>query len=228
MSIQMTNSGSDAPQDTSPATTGTAFTLSATNGSTVPGVQYFNVFPPALKSPSAKFQILTALVSDPTPQTGKATMTWNGGGDALTLFALVDGKSPINIQGTPVALGDTVAVAWADGAFTVTPATGGPPGAIEVTFAPGVPVEGQIGLVVGPAPILVPIPIGLSPVTLEPDLSPTVTVNFGTAFQLPKPDESDLSKAVTITFVDDPSASPGPAFVAQIKVGLDNQIVEVP
>lgn len=217
-----TKTSFDPAMTSAPAAAAVPFELTATNESTVPGVQYFSVFPPALKNPPPKSQTLTALVSDPTNQGDATTLTWNGGSGALALFALIEGANPDAAKRTPVGLGDTVAVAWVDGAFTVTPAAGGPANAIEVTFAAGVPGRGQIGLVVGPAPILVPIPAGLPALTLEPDLSPTVTVIFGTPFQLPQPDQSDVSKAAVVTFT-----STSPTAIAQIKIGLDNLIVQV-
>lgn len=226
MSTKMAQTSSGPATNNAPPAAAVPFELTATNASTVKGVQYFSVFPPALKNPPPKSQTLTALVSDPTKQGDATTLTWNGGSAALALFALIEGASPDVAERTPVALGDTVAVAWIDGAFTVTPAAGGPANAIEVTFAPGVPGGGQLGLVVGPAPILVPIPAGLSALTLEPDLSPTVTVIFGTPFQLPKPDQSDVSKTATITFEQDTATNASPTAIAQIKVGLENQIVE--
>ncbi|WP_341487745.1 hypothetical protein [Pararhizobium sp. A13] len=225
MSTKKTKTSSDPLRTSTPAAASVPFKLTATNNSTVKGAQYFNVFPPALKNPSPISQTLTALVSDPTEDGDKITLTWNGGSGALALFTLIDGTNPDTAERTPVALGDTVAVAWIDGAFTVTPAAGGPANAIKVTFTAGVPAGGQIGLVVGPAPILVPIPAGLSSLTLEPDLSPTVTVIFGTAFQLPKPDQSDVSNAATIAFEQHTATNASPTAVAQIEVGLGNQIV---
>lgn len=227
MSTKMAETSSDPAMNSAPPAAAVPFELTATNESTVPGVQYFSVFPLALKNPPPKSQTLTALVSDPTKQGEATTLTWNGGSGALALFALIEGASPDAAERMPVALGDTVAVAWVDGAFTVTATAGGPANAIEVTFAPGVAAGGQIGLVVGPAPILVPIPAGLSSLTLEPDLSPTATVVFGTAFQFPQPDESDVSKPATITFEQDETTSASTPASAQIKVGLDNQIVEI-
>ena len=201
------------------------FELAVTNGSTVAGRQCFNIFPPPLNKPSQNQQTITALVSDPMGQGDTKPLTWNGGSGALALFAFVKGASLDAAERTPVALGDTVAVAWADGAFTVTPAAGGPAGAIEATFAGGVPPGSQIGLVVGPAPILVPVPAGLSSLTLEPDLSQTVTVVFGTAFQFPEPDEWDRSQAATVTFKQDAAAT-SPTAVAKIVANLDNKIVQ--
>ncbi len=226
MSTQVANTDSSTAADDPPATGVVPFQLTATNASSVPGSVYFNVFPPALTNFPATGQTITALVSPATTNSSPpVTMTWNGGPGALGLFALTDGADPARAEKTPVALGDTVAVAWANGAFTITPSPGGPAGVLTVTFAPGIPTGGSIGLVVGPAPILVPIPVSLSPLTLAPDLSPTVTVVFGTAFQFPAPDISDESQAQTVTFKTD-ATSTSPTATASITVGLDNQIVE--
>jgi len=51
-------------------------------------------------------------------------------------------------------------------------------------------------------------------------------VVFGTAFQLPAPDESDLSQAATITFKQDTTAA-SPTAAAQIEANLDNKIVQI-
>ncbi len=219
---------SSAPATTStPAAATVPFELTATNRSTVPGAQYFSVYPPALKSPPVSSQTLTALVSGPTEQGDTTTLTWNGGSGALALFALIGGTSPDAAVRKPVALGDTVTVAWVNGAFTITAAVGGGPvDAIKVTFASGMPANGHIGLVVGPASILVPIPAGLMGLTLEPDLSPTVSVVFGTPFQLPQPDQSDVSERATITFEQDAATNASLTASAQIELGLENQIVQ--
>jgi len=224
MTNQIANADSNAPVG-APAATELTFNLTATNGSSLPGAHYFNVFPPALKTPSLKSQTLTALVSQPTTsENPTTTLTWKGGGGALALFALASGMVIGNVERTPVALGDTVAVAWVDGAFTITLAAGGPANAVEVTFAPGIPPDAQIGLVVGPAPILVSVPAGLSSLTLEPDLSPVAMVVFGTAFQLPQPEMSDASQARTIMFNLDTAVATASA---QIAVGLENRIVQI-
>ncbi|KAB1082362.1 MULTISPECIES: hypothetical protein [Rhizobium/Agrobacterium group] len=227
MSTTKAKTSSGPATSSTPSAAAVPFELTATNGSSVPGFQYFSVFPPALKNPPPKSQVLTALVSDATDQAGTTTLTWNGGSGALALFALLEGTSPNNAHRTPVALGDTVAVALVDGAFTLTATAGGPANAIEVTFAPGVPPGGQIGLVVGPAPILVAIPAGLSSLTLEPDLSPTVTVVFGTAFQFPEANESDVSQSATTTFKQDATTEASPTAIAHIEVDLDNKITQV-
>ncbi|MDI6835861.1 MAG: hypothetical protein QMD99_09135 [Rhizobiaceae bacterium] len=209
-----------------PATGAVSFQLTATNASSVPGSTYFNIFPPALKNLPATAQTITALVSPATTNTSPpVTLAWSGGAGALSMLVLAAGAELASAEKTPVALGDNVAVAWANGAFTITPSPGGPAGVLTVTFAPGIPVGGSVGLVVGPAPILVPIPVSLSPLTLEPDVSPTVTVMFGTAFQLPAPAISDESQAQTVTFKTDPTST-SPTATAAISVGLDNQIVE--
>jgi len=226
MSTPKATTSPDPATSSTPPAAAVPFALTATNNSTVPGIQYFSVFPLPLTKPSLNSQTITAMVSGPTKQGDTKTLTWNGGSGALTLFAFLKDANPDAAEKTPVALGDTVAVTWADGAFTVTAAAGGPAGAIEVTFPESVPADSQIGLVVGPAPIFVAAPAGLSSLTLEPDLSPTVTVVFGTAFQLPAPDESDLSQAATITFKQDTTAA-SPTAAAQIEANLDNKIVQI-
>lgn len=226
MSTQVASTDSSITANDPPATGAVSFQLTATNASSVPGSVYFNIFPPALKSIPTSGQTITALVSPATTNTSPpVNLTWNGGAGALSLFALAAATDISRAEKTAVALGDTVAVAWANGTFTVTPSPGGPEGVITVTFAPGIPTGGLVGLVVGPAPILVPIPVSLTPLTLEPDLSPTVMVVFGTAFQLPPPDVSDESQAQTVTFKTD-ATSTSPTATAAITVGLDNQIVE--
>ncbi|CAN7704369.1 hypothetical protein [Pararhizobium sp. LjRoot238] len=224
MSTQTANTASETPNGT-PAVTEITFNLTATNESSVPGTSYFSVFPPKLTNP--KSQILTALVSGPTTQkTPTTTLTWQGGSGALTLLALAPGTLLKSAQTTPVSLGDSVAVAWSEGAFTFTPTTGGPADGVDVTFSPGILAGSFIGLIAGPAPILVPIPGDQSPLSLEPDLSQTVTVIFGTPFQFPKSDQSDVSKATTVSFTQD-ATSNSPTANAQITVGLDNLIVEI-
>lgn len=227
MSSEQINTDSSPAPGTVSATTATIFTLTTVNASSVAGPSCFSVFPPILKNLPAISQVLMALVSAPTVQGGApGVMTWKGGSGALTLFALVSGAAPENNPGTPVALADTVAIDWINGAFSLVPsAGGGPVDGIEVTFTAAVPIGTQIGLTVGPGAILVQQPAGQAPLTLTPDLSLVATVVFGTAFQMPMPDMSDVSKPQTVTFtpggtIDNPTAS------AAIFVGLDNLIVE--
>ncbi|HEV7309253.1 hypothetical protein [Ensifer sp.] len=204
-----------APAAAAPIT----FSLTATNGSSLAGDAYFSVFPPPLKSPPVSSQVLTALVSAATSEANETTtLTWNGGSGALALLAMAEDGAPATAGKTPVALGDKVMVTWADGAYTIVPSTGGPASAVEVDIDPSVPPNSLIGLVVGPAPILVGIPAGLGPLTLEPDLSPTATVVFGTACVYPPAPISDVDQGLTVTFSGTPTAA------AQVAVGLDNLI----
>jgi hypothetical protein len=197
--------------------------LTVANDSTVSGPGYFNVFPPLLLNVPPQSQNLTALVSAPTVSGTPTTITWNGGSGALELFAFAAGTSPDAATRTAVALGDIVTVDWAGGAFTFAPAPGGPATGIEVAFTPNVPVDTQIGLVVGPGSILVPRQANPSPLTLTPNLSPVATVTFGTAYQWPGPDVSDISKSQAVTFKP---SSASPVLAAQITIGSDNLIVQ--
>lgn len=230
MSKKIADTDDATTTDDAPAAAGTTvitFQLTATNESSLSGSRYFNVFPPILKNISSKSQIRTALVSDPTSQTTPVTtLMWKGGDGALALFALTEGITLEGAERVPVALGDTVAVDWVGKGFTLTPAPGGPAGGIAMTFSSTIPTDTQIGLIAGPAPILVAVPPSLSPMTLEPDLSSTVTVVFGTAFQLPEPVVSDWSKEQTVNLKQIASDT-GPMAAAQIKVGLDNRIVDI-
>jgi hypothetical protein len=223
MSTSRTNTGSTAAQTDDPVAEETTFTLTATNESSVPGAQYFNVFPPKLISPAQGTVIYTALVSNQTTKANPTvTMSWKGGAGALAMTALTKTMKIGNAAQTPVALGETVAVDWIDEAFTLTPTAGGPEGVITVTFSQNIPADSYVGLVVGPAPVLVPIQGNGSPLTLEPDLTPVVTVAFGTAFQWPKPQVWDESNAKTVTFKQGDTNG----VYAQIQVGADNLIVE--
>lgn len=209
-----------------PATTVITYQLGMTNDSSLAGSRYFNIFPPYLKNISTKSQVRTALVSQATSQAAPtANLMWKGGDGALALLAITEGITVESAERVPVALGDTVSVDWGGVGFTLTPASGGPANVISLTFAAGLPGDTQIGLVVGPAPILVAALLGQSMV-LEPDLSPTVSVVFGTAFQLPEPDMSDLSKEQVVALKQIASDA-GPMAGAQIKVGLDNRITDL-
>ncbi len=208
-----------ATGESTPPAPGTAYTLTATNASTVSGNQYFNVFPPCMTVKPAQRQRLLALVSSPTVTgegaAAQATLTWQAGPDTLALFALTPKQSPDGAPRTPVALGDTATVTWDGGAFTIATSANGTPGAITVTFNAGIPVGSQVGLVVGPGSILVSAPTSASTMTLVPDLSPTVTVQFGTPFDPGSPGVTDVSQTATVIFA-------GPA--ASITIGPDNQI----
>ncbi|WFR95014.1 hypothetical protein [Rhizobium tumorigenes] len=208
------------------ASAGTTFELKATNDSSLPGQNYFNVYSPILTNLDAKAQTLVALVSAATGKGQSTTLTWQGGSGALSLFAVTAGASPVTSPGTAVALGDIVAIEWAAGAFTISPAAGGPADSIQVSITSAVPPGIKIGLVVGPGSILVRPAIGQAVLTLTPDMSPVATVSFGTAFQLPPPPVSDVSQPRQVTFQPGTSSS-GPLATAEISVGVTDEIVQL-
>ncbi|MBY5890820.1 hypothetical protein HFN49_32105 [Rhizobium leguminosarum] len=216
-----------APPSNTPVESEIKFNLTATNKSSVPGLQFFSVFPPELKSVAPKQQqLVTALVSGPTTQASSPQiLTWKGGTGALTLLAF-RGTSLQSFQTTPVSLGESVTVSWSQGAFAFARIEGASKDKVAVTFASGTPTDGFIGLTVGPAPILLSIPKSLTPLSLEPDLSPTVTVVFGTPFEFPCPNQSDLSKATSVYFAQG-SGCGGLTYSAQINVGPEDVIVQI-
>lgn len=225
MSKQIEDQASAVPADSPPTATTIAFTLVATNASSIKGDAYFSIFPPPLKSPAVTAQVPTALVSAATDAKTSATttLTWNGGSGALVLLAMAAGDAPANAEKTAVALGDKATVTYANGAYAITAATGGPANAIEVIFDEGVPASSLIGLVVGPAPILLKPPAGMGSLTLEPDMSPTVKAVFGTACTYPPPENSNVDQGLTVTFL---AGGGGSTASAQIAVDLDNLIVQ--
>lgn len=216
-----------APPSKTPVESEITFSLTASNKSSVPGPQFFSVFPPELKSIAPKQpQIVTALVSAPTTlASSPQILTWKGGTGALTLLAF-RGTALQSAQTTPISLGESVTVSWSQGAFAFARTEGASKDKVAVTFASGTPTDGFIGLTVGPAPILLSIPKGLTPLSLEPDLSPTVTVVFGTPFEFPSPNQSDLSKATSVHFAQG-FGSGGPTYSAQINVGPEDVIVQI-
>jgi hypothetical protein len=190
-------------------------TLTATNNSSVPGPQYFNVFPPPLLVVTPQQpQSFVPKVSGPTT-TGATpiTMEWSTPA-ALPLIALAPGQSAAGAQQTPVTLGSTAEIAWKDNAFTVT-ATPGSGSNITLAYDSGIPLGSSVGLMIGPGTIL--LPISGTGLALTPDLTPTYTVQFGTAWQPGAPAFSDTSAPETITFS---------GTTAAIVVGSDNTIVQ--
>ena len=192
-------------QSTTPAaeTTGASpseptLTLTATNNSSVPGLQYFNVFPPPLFAVTPQQpQSFIPLVSAPT-ETGDAavTMAWTTPA-ALPLLALAPGQSPSSVPQTPVSPGATATITWSDGAFKVAVVAGTGP-VITLVYSGSIPAGSSVGLVIGPGTILMPISgTGLA---FTPDLVPTYSVQFGTAWQAGAPAFSDTSASETITF----------------------------
>jgi hypothetical protein len=201
---------------------GTQLVLTATNNSSVPGEQYFNVFPPPLTVMPEQPQTAIPMVSTatvtgaqsaaPGPQS-IAVLKWPSP-PTLALIALKSGQSVDTAALTAVTLGSTVAVTWVDDGFVVTP-TPGTGNTIKLTFGPGIPVLSSVGLVVGPGPILVPI-AGAS-MTLAPNLTPTFMVQFGTAWQPGSPSFSDVSTLTSVAFTGTEAA---------IVVGANNLIVQ--
>jgi|GEM_PF-5395566 hypothetical protein len=201
------------------SSSGTTFTLTATNGSSLVGPQYFNVYPlPMVVSPLLQ-QTPYALTSSATEAGANTTMSWQSGAGALAVIALAAGQEVSAAVPTPAALGSTVAITWADGSFavTVTPPSGSPGTSIAVTVDPSVPPLSNVGLFVGPAPILVPTPVGGGSLTLTPDLTPNVTVRFGTAFNPDPSGFSDETDPATVSFI---------GHTVSITVGPDNVIVQ--
>ncbi len=193
---------------------GALLVLTATNNSTVPGEQFFNVFPPPLTVTPQQPQVPIPMVSTATVSGTQpvAILKWPSLA-ALTLIALKPGQSVDTATPTPVTLGSTAAIAWQDDDFsvTVTPGTGN---TVALVFAPGIPPSSHVGLVVGPGPILVPI-VGEG-LTLTPSRVPTFMVQFGTPWQ-PGSSFSDVSTLTPVSFL-------GPT--AAIGVGSDNVIVQ--
>ena len=226
MSTATPSSEYDPAAIQAPASAATTFQLAASNQSSTLGDGYFNVYPPALTNPPASVQTLLALVSDGISQGNATSMTWQGGSGALALFALAAGSKLADAPREPVALGDTVTLDWANGAFTFTAASGGPADSIVLTFAPAVPVDTCIGMVVGPGAILVGRAGSQANLTLTPDLSPMATVVFGTAFQFPAGDFSDVGAPQLITFTPIASSAE-PTAGASIEVNADNLIVQI-
>jgi hypothetical protein len=192
-------------------------TLVVKNQSTVPGIQYFNVFPPPLDiSPLPPPQELTVVptVSDATNNSTqpKAVLKWPAP-PTLSLIALKRGDGMGAATPTPVTLGSTVAINWKDGAFAIvaTPGTGD---TIKLAFDPAIPTGSRVGLFVGPGPTF--MPIGGEGLTLTPSMTPNYTVQFGTPAGGPV-DFKDLSALAPVSFMGN---------TALIVVGSDNVIVQ--
>ncbi|HBF28469.1 hypothetical protein [Rhizobium sp.] len=198
----------------------TSLTLTATNNSSVPGLQYFNVYPPLLKNLPAAQQTQTALVSEPTLHDGSNTaISWASGSDALSILAVTNGQILSKAEQTPIRLGQTATVSYPNSTFAIAISDGGTADIITVAFTAPIPIHSQIGLVVGPAPILVAVPASLSSLTLEPDLSQQVTVTFGSPFVWPAAEETDTSIPTVVTFAAGQTS-------ATITIGPDNLIVQ--
>jgi hypothetical protein len=186
----------------------------------VPGEQYFNVYPPPMVVAPLLPQTPIPLVSTATvTETGDGattTLTWQSGADALALIALAPGQDPSAAPQTPAPPGTTVALTFANGSFTAAPSSG-TGSIITVTVPDNAPPGSQIGLMIGPGPILIPMPTGGGSVVLTPDLTPTVTVRFGTSLAPGASSFSDETASIPVTFAGSTAA---------IRVGPDNTIVQ--
>lgn len=194
---------------------GTLLVLTASNDSSVPGEQYFNVFPPLMTVAPEQRQTLFPMVSTATV-TGKqpdAVLKWSGP-PTLSLLTVEPGQSVDSATPNAVTLGSTATIDWKADAFvvTTTPGTGN---TIKLTFNPGIPASSSVGLAIGPGKILVPI-VG-NGLVMTPNLAPTVMVQFGTAWQPGSPSFTDLSALTPVTFMGTKAA---------IVVGPDNLIIQ--
>lgn len=197
---------------------GQVLTLFAKNESTVPGIQYFNVFPPPLSvipPLQPQQQTVIPMVSTATDNSTQpiAILKWPAP-PAMSLIALADGQAISAATPTDVTLGSTVAVNWKDDAFAiaVTPGTGS---TIKLVFDPAIPAGSRVGLVVGPGPTLMPITgEGL---TLTPSVAPSYTVQFGTPWHGDPVDFKDLSGLAPVSFKGN---------TATVVVRSDNVIVQ--
>lgn len=210
----MADTASPPPAPNADPPTAPPFVLTATNNSSVPGEQYFNVFPAPLTVKPQLAQIPVPMVSAATISGSKqavAVLTWPSD-QTLSLIVLAQGDSVDAAKRTPVTLGSTAAITWENDAFSVavTPGTGD---SVTLTFGPGIPPSSRVGLVVGPGPTLVPI-VG-DGVTLTPTFTTTFTVQFGTPWQPPPPDFSDVSASAVVAFIGRKAA---------ITVGAENVI----
>lgn len=196
-------------------------TLIATNNSTVPGNQCFNIFPPLLTVTPSTPQTPIPLVSSPTMPGGShssvVTLEWKSSVGALSFIVLRSGQDPAKAPQTPVALGGALTVTWQNEAFEVASAAGEGAESIAVTFDPGVPPSTVAGLVVGPGPVLFPVPAGGGTLTLTPNMTQIVTARFGTFAPSGTDGFSDLSQPLQVVFRGNDAA---------ITIGPDNLLVQ--
>lgn len=209
----MAGPGGDKAGEAAPATR----ILIAVNRSSVPGYQYFSVYPPPIFVTPPQRQTPVPLVSSATvagTDEAVARMTWRVGADALAFVAVPPGGNPQTATRMTVTPGATLSVAWVDGNFAIStqPADAGTE--ISVGCSPDIPAGSRIGLVVGPGMLLVPVPPGGGTLTLKPNLGPQVKVQFGTPGD---PGFSDVGRLQQVTFEGES---------ATVIVGLDNLIVQ--
>ncbi len=190
-------------------------TLVLKNESTVQGIQYFSVFPPALAVVPNQPQTVMPMVSTATNNNTQptATLKWPAP-PTMSLFALQDGEGIGAATPTVVTLGSTVAISWKVDTFAiaVTPGAGT---TVRLTFDPAIPPGSRVGVTVGPGPILMPI-VG-DGLTLTPSLTPNYTVQFGTPWQGGSVDFKDVSVLAPVAFKGN---------TAMVVVGSDNLIVQ--
>ena len=211
-----TTSGSTASTTTTTAAA-TSFSLTATNQSTVPGKQYFNVYPLACTTvvPSMPCTLVPTVSAATVAGTTSAvaTVTWQGGAGGMTLVVPASGTSP-----TAVALGDTVTITYADSAYTLS-SVPGTSSTVTIVLATGTSMPASIGLTTGAGMISLAPTSSTTTITLTPDLTPTVNVQFGSAYD-PLSGTSDLSQMVAVTFTGTTSLQAG------ILVGPANTITQ--
>lgn len=200
--------------------------LSCTNNSSLPGQQYFMIYPPLLDLQPPQEQTSHPLVSGPTvsaqdtsqpnpnnipPDT---TATWTVAPDGMTFLTLSPGQQLDAAAQTAVADGDTVTVSWTGDQLQADVEAGGPAGEVTVTFAAGIPPGAVVGLVAGPSPVTFPASPGIT-VAITPAQLSHVYVEFGTP---PAPGGfSDVSGRLEIVFA---------GLDASVEVDLNNRLTQ--
>lgn len=210
-----------APAAAEPATPASIpCTLTAVNASTVPGNQYFNVYPPLCTVSPSLPQTLVPLVSLATrtgTSSNTASIAWSSGPGALAVVVPYTDKTPLTLSA--VTPGSTVTVSFANGTYSLAVAPGSGGTGVTVVFATGTPVPSSIGLVAGPGTNVIALTPTSTTVTLTPNLTAPVTVQFGTPYQAGAK-TTDLGQAAKVTLVGTTSMT------AAIQVGVDNLIVQ--
>lgn len=188
--------------------------LTCVNFSTVPGPQYFLIYPPALTLTPAQPQTRYPTVSDPT-QSGsdrdRTEVSWDTAPDGLYFLAVEPGQPADQAARVAVSLGDTVTVSWENGTLVATVVPGGAGGVITVISPADIPASAAAGLVAGPGAVTFPLPEGGGTTTVALASTQTVSVQFGT----PPGPNSNLSPAAAVSF-EGASAS--------VTIGPDNII----
>lgn len=209
----------NAPQNTA---TGTDYALTATNNSTVPGTQYFNIYPLPLKSIPAQNQFYTARVSPPTSrQDATVHMNWHVDQTAITVLAMSSHAEISQAVKLTAPLGSTVTLDWQDGAYQLAISASDTGTAIIVNVSAAVPANSLVGLDTGLTPIFVNT-TGAGALSLEPDLTPSAVARFGTAYQWASSDISEGSGCYQVIFYPTGETSA----YAQIQIGMDNVITQ--